>query len=247
MGLKLLARIGYLGKGTVYLLVGVRAIRAAFERVPTGGSEEAMERWGDALGMPFLLALSIGLGCFTLWRAVQVWREKEAGWLARLGYALSALLYFKLGKGALELVWESPDPDDPSEQEQMAAFLFSQPLGQALVALAGAVILTMGVYQFWKAYRSRFEEQEGFNAFTVWLARAGLAARGVAFLLLGSYVLRAAWMVRPEQVASLSEVMSMLRQQGGLWALALMGVGFTAYGLSMGVQARYYRPGQKAA
>lgn len=246
VSMKVLARIGYAAKGMVYTLVGLRAMRAAFEPIPPTGSQEAMHRWGVSLGLGFLVALGLGLICFALWRAVQTWTSRE-GWLARAGYALSGLFYFKIGKGALELVWERPDADDQREQEHLAAFLFDQPLGEALVALAGALVIGVGLYQFWKAYRAEFSEQDGFNRWTVTLARAGLIARGVAFALLGSALIRAAWSVSPRQVASLSDILSALKHQGGLWALGLMGLGLTAYGLSMFVQARFYRPGEKAA
>lgn len=42
MWLTLLARIGYLAKGLVYVLVGVRALRAVWEPVPPGGSQAAV-------------------------------------------------------------------------------------------------------------------------------------------------------------------------------------------------------------
>lgn len=244
--MKLLCRAGCAAKGLVYLLVGMRALRAAFEPIPPTGSKESMERWGEALGIPFLVLLALGLFSFALWRGLQTWSSPKGFW-SRAGYALSGLLYFKVGKEALELVWERPDADDQRKQEHLAAFLFSQPLGQALVGLAGAVVIGTGLYQFWKAYHAKFSAQEGFNPATVWLARAGLASRGVAFLLLGSYMVRAAWTVVPSQVASLSEILNMLKHEGGLWALALMGVGLTAYGISMGIQACTYRPGQPAA
>lgn len=248
MWLTILARVGYAAKGVVYFLIGVRALQAVTQHVRPAGSQEAVQRWGQELGEPFLVALGIGLGCFALWRGVQVvLNPDDRWWGARLGCALSGLLYAKLGKGALELAMERPDPDDPREQERLAAFLFTQPLGQAAVAIAGLLVVGVGVFQLVKAYRAKFEEQPAFSRAAVMLARFGLVARGVVFMVGGGYIVRAAWTLNPRQVASLSEILSVLQRDGGRWVLAAMALGLMAYGAAMWVQARTYRMGHSAA
>jgi len=156
-------------------------------------------------------------------------------------------LYGKLGKGALELALERPDPDDPREQEQLAAFLFAQPLGQLLVALVGVGLVGVAVFQFVKAWKGKFAVQLDYSDTALGFARVGLVARGVVFMLAGGYVVRAAWTLNPRQVASLSEILAVLRQDGGPLVLAVMACGLMAYGLTMGLQARHYRLGHPAA
>ncbi len=74
------------------------------------------------------------------------------------------------------------------------------------------------------------------------LAYAGLGARGCVFLALGAFVMRAAWTLNPKQVASVQEVFVTLRTLPyGPALLGGLGVGFIAYGLFMGLEARYRR------
>lgn len=253
MWLKTLARVGYVAKGVVYVLVGVRALRAVLAPVPPTGTEEAVVRWGEALGEPFLVLLGLGLLCFAAWRGAQVVFDPDGrgtswkGLADRAGCALSGLVYGKLGKGALELAWERPDPDDPREQEALAAFLFSQPLGQLLVALAGLGLIGVAVFQLVKAWQGHFAAQLDYSETALGVARIGLVSRGVVFALAGGYVIQAAWTLNPKQVASLSEILTVLRHDGGPAVLALMAVGLVAYGLTMGLQARHYRLGHPAA
>lgn len=253
MWLTLLARIGYVAKGLVYVLVGVRALRAVLEPVPPGGSQAAVERWGESLGVPFLVLLGLGLLCFALWRGVQVVFDPDdrgtsfKGLADRAGCALSGFFYGKLGKGALELALERPDADDPREQEQLAAFLFTQPLGQAVVAVAGMGLIGVGVFQLVKAYRGKFAVHLNYSGAALGVARFGLVARAVVFSLAGGYLMRASFTLNPRQVASLSEILAVLRQDGGPVVLAAMACGLIAYGLTMGLQARHYRLGHPAA
>lgn len=257
-----LARIGYSAKGVVYFLVGLLAIRAATQPFKPGGTEKALsavdhQPWGAEM----LIAVAVGLTCFVLWRAAQAILDADGkgrdwkGIAQRVGFAVSALFYAKLAKQSLDFALNWRDAEDLKEQEQMAAFLFTQPLGQALVALGGLLVLGLGVGQFVKAYKGKFKEQLGFTDLNrdehTWacrLATFGLMARGGVFCLLGGFIMQAAWTLNPRQVQSLEELLTTVKRlPAGEWLLALVGFGLLAYGLFMGVQARYHRLGQATA
>jgi hypothetical protein len=257
-----LARIGYTAKGIVYFLVGLLAIRAAMQPVKPAGTEKALSAVDhQPYGTEMLVVVAVGLACFVLWRAAQALLDadgKGRDWKAigqRVGFAVSALFYAKLAKQALILAFNWRDAEDLQEQEQMAGFLFTQPLGQALVALAGLLVLGLGIGQFVKAYKGKFKEQLGFTDLNrdehTWacrLATFGLVARGGVFCTLGVFIIRAAWTLNPRQVQSLQELLLTAKKlPAGEWVLGLVGFGLLAYGLFMGVQARYHRLGQATA
>ncbi len=159
------ARLGYAAKGMVYLLVGYRALKGALHWIRPAGSSEVLEGLQkQPLGEPLLLILAAGLAFFALWRAVQTFWDPEGvgkdwrGLLERTGYAVSGLFYGNLAAGALEMALEQVEPEDVHEQEQMAAFLLGQPLGQWLVAGAGLAVLGVGVAQLHKAWSGKFLE-----------------------------------------------------------------------------------------
>ena len=250
------ARLGHAAKGVVYLLVGYRALKGALRWIRPAGSGQALEALAkQPLGDPMLLVLAAGLSFFALWRAVQTFWDPDGvgrGWkglLERGGFALSGLFYGNLAAGALEMAVEQPEPEDIHEQERLAAFLLGQPLGQWLVALAGAGVVAVGIGQIYKACSGKFLEPLHVSEMKVWerrlvvlLAYAGLTARGCVFLAVGVFFMRAAWTLDPRQVESVGEIFSTLRVLPyGTALLGLVGSGFIAYGLFMLLEARYRR------
>lgn len=250
------ARLGHAAKGTVYLLVGYRALKGALRWIRPAGSSEALEGLQkQPLGDHLLLILAAGLAFFAVWRAVQTFWDPEGvgkswrGLLERAGYAMSGLFYGNLSAGALEMAVEKVEPEDVHEQEQLAAFLLGQPLGEWLVAAAGLVVLGVGLAQLTKAWSGKFLEPLHVAEMGIWerrlvvpLAYAGLGARGCVFLALGVFVMRAAWTLDPKEVESVQEIFVTLRRLPyGTALLAMVGVGFIAYGLFMCLEARYRR------
>lgn len=250
------SRLGHAAKGVVYLLVGYRVLKGALRWIRPAGSSQALEALQkQPLGEPLLLILAAGLGFFALWRAVQTFWDPERvgrdwrGLLERAGFAMSGLFYGNLAAGALEMALERPEPEDIHEQEQLAAFLLGQPLGEWLVALVGMVVIAVGLGQLYKAWSGKFLEPLHLADMKAWerrvvvaLAYAGLGARGCVFLALGAFVVRAAWTLDPGQVESVGEIFATLRSLPyGTHLLGLVGLGFVAYGLFMLVEARYRR------
>jgi hypothetical protein len=72
------------------------------------------------------------------------------------------------------------------------------------------------------------------------LSRAGIAARGVVFGLIGVLMVRAARQHDPEQAGGLRESLEMLEGMGR-WPLGLVALGLVAYGVYELLNARYRR------
>jgi len=246
---RLLARVGYASKGAVYALVGALALKAARTWSRPAGSSEALE----VLNHPFLLVIGLGLVAFSLWRLVQTVLDPDQngtswkGCLQRAGYAISGLVYFDLGKEALELLLERPEPEEQKHEEEMVAVALAQPGGEWLVGLVGLAIVGLGLAQLLKAFSASFLERldlhkmsPGARRWTSRLAVIGLVARGLVFLLVGVTVMGSAYTLNPKDVRTIEEVFGWVRRlDQGRGLLAAVGVGFLCYGALMAIEARY--------
>ena len=74
------------------------------------------------------------------------------------------------------------------------------------------------------------------------IGRFGLAARGIVFAIIGFFLLEAARQSDPSEARGLDGAVQALAQHPyGPWLLGIVALGLVAYGIHMGVQARYRR------
>jgi hypothetical protein len=258
MWVERLARFGYAAKGIVYAIIGVLAVQAA---VGQGGkTTDAKGALGAIAAQPFgkfLLALvAFGLIGYVVWRAVQTIQDPEhkgddpKGLATRLGYGISGLIYASLAFSAIGLIMGSGNSGSgSSSQQDWTARVLSQPFGQWLVGLVGAFIIGLGFYQMYKAYKAKFRKEMKLREMSpteeTWatrIGRFGIAARGIVFVIIGFFLLQAARQSDPNQVRGLDGALQALAQQPyGPWLLGIVALGLLAYGIYMGVQARYAR------
>lgn len=251
-----LARFGFAAKGIVYAIVGVLAAQSAFT---TGGkTTDAQGALQSVIAQPFgkvlLSLIAIGLVGYVLWRWVEAIVDPEnkgtdaKGIFQRLGYGLNGLVYAGLALSAVQLLLGSSSGDSSTDSAQdWTARLLSQPFGQWLVGTIGSMIIGLGFYEFYEAYSAKFREKlkldEMSDTEKTWatrLGRLGLVARGIVFVLIGVFLIQAARQSDPNQARGLDGTLQVLAQQPyGPWILALVAIGLVAYGIHMGVQARY--------
>ena len=258
MWVEKLARLGYAAKGIVYAIVGVLAVQAA---LGTGGkTTDTKGALGAIAQQPFgkflLALLALGLIGYAVWRFVQAIQDPEhkgndAKALARrVGYGISGFIYASLALSAIRLSMGSGAGRSSSSSEQdWTARLLSQPFGQWLVGLVGAFVIGLGFYQLYKAYKAKFRKHMKLQqmspteeAWATRIGRFGLAARGVVFAIIGFFLLEAARQSDPNQARGLDGALQSLAEQShGPWLLGIVALGLVAYGIHMGVQARYRR------
>lgn len=253
-----LARLGFAAKGLVYALVGFLAAQAAFG---TGGQKtDAQGALQTIVTQPFgqvLLSLvALGLFGYALWRLVEAMADPEhkgtdpKGLLQRCSYAGNGLIYASLALTAMQIVLGAGG-DSRNASQDWTARLLAQPFGQWLVGTVGALVVGLGFYQFYAAYKATFRQHlkrhamsEAEQTWTLRLGRLGLAARGVVFVVIGFFLLQAARQSNPKQVQGLGGALEALAQQPyGAWVLGLVALGLMAYGLYYLVQARYRQIG----
>ena len=250
------ARLGYMAKGTVYVVVGGLAFQAA---VGVGGrttdTEGALTSiFRQPLGPVLLALVALGLFSYAAWRLAQSLLDLERkgrspkGLVKRTGYLFSGLAYGGLGLSATRQVIGLTTGGGWTE-EDWTAFVLGHPFGRWLVAAAGVVLLGLALNAAVVALRPLYarklkqeEMSEGAEAVSSGLATVGLLARGLVFGLLGVFFIQAGWESDPQEVGGLSDVLiAIASQPQGPWLLGATSAGLIAYGLFALVQARYRR------
>lgn len=245
------ARLGFAARGAVYVMVGVLAARAAAGQggrtTDAHGAVRAIGRL-DASGM-LLLALALGLAAYAAWRFAQALQDLDEkgsgvkGLTVRTGYAASGMVHL-----ALALTTGGFARRSGSMRDWVARSL-GEPWGQWAVGLGGAAVVGAGLYQFHKAWTANFEDHLRTHRMSAsarrWsrrIGRFGLAARGVTFLIVGWFLVRAALRLSAREVRDFGGALRTLQaQEYGAWLLGIVALGLVSYGLLSFVDARYRR------
>jgi hypothetical protein len=138
------------------------------------------------------------------------------------------------------------DDRNPSD---WTAMVMRQPFGKWMVAAGGVGIAAYGVLRVFHAWKGHLKKHLVLDRYAararesiIWMGRIGQAARGVVFLVIGGYLVVAAWQTDPEQAKGLGEALGAIeRAPYGPLLLTAVAVGLIAYGLFQFVEARYRR------
>lgn len=246
--------IGYAAKGSLYLLLGILAVRAALnpgkEAAGTRAALEFLLR--VPLGRLFLGVLAIALIGYVLERFIRAAIDPghsdslDLKRIAlRVASAFRGMIYLSIAGSAFNMVVGKTQSDDPIED--LANQLFERPLGEWALFLGGIVVVGVGVVYLYIARTA--SHTRGFDANDIdrrlkrlagQLGTIGIAARGIAFVAIGIFLMRAALFARVEAAGGLKNALRLLedRPLGSLW-LGLVGAGFISYGLYMYFVAKY--------
>ena len=252
-----LARFGYAAKGFVYAAIGILALLAAFSiGGKTTGTSGALQTIAEQpFGRVLLILVAIGLVGYVIWRWVQAFSDPEnrgtdaKGIFIRLGCFISGVAYAAVAINAALLAFgsNSGGSGGSSSKQDWTATVMQQPFGRWLVGLAGAIIIGIGFYRIYKAYKTKFRKKLDLRELSreqeKWLvniSRFGIAARGVVFIMIGFFVIQAAKNYNPQEVKGLDGALLTLAQQSyGKVLLGLMALGLIAYAIYLWLQARY--------
>lgn len=240
------ARFGYAAKGVVFGVVGLLAINLA--RGAGGDAEGAQGAITEIGQQPFgrlLLALTaVGMISYAGWRMAQAAADTEdqgddaKGILVRIGFVISSFTYLALAFAAGRAALSGQDSSGSGDtRQQFTAEVLTQPLGQWLVGIFGAIIAGVGLYHFYRVYTANFmrsyrsgEMSPGQEKWARRIGRFGLAARGVTFCIIGWFFIQAAIQSDPSEAEGLGEALgSLLQQPFGAVLLGIVAAGFIAY------------------
>ncbi|MDJ0590468.1 MAG: DUF1206 domain-containing protein [Pleurocapsa sp. MO_226.B13] len=252
------ARFGYAAKGFVYGAIGILALLAAFttggKTTDTSGALQAISN--QPFGQILLALIAFGLVGYVIWRLIQGVNDPgnkgtdAKGILTRLGYVMSGIAYVGVAINAgLLAIGSSNGGSGGNSRQDWTAMVMQQPFGRWLVGLAGAVIVGIGFWRIYRAYKIKFRKKLNLSELKYqqedWLvniSRFGIAARGVVFIMIGFFVLQAAKNYNPQEVKGLDGALLTLAQQPfGKVLLSLMALGLVAYAVYLLLQARYRR------
>ena len=248
-----IARVGLVARGALYVMVGVLAVMAA---LGSGGKTTdprgAVAEVGRLeAGEPLLLLLALGLTAFAVWRAVQAIQDLDrkgrslGALLTRLGFLISGFLHLMLAATTAGVVITVRG----GSVRSWVARALVEPLGVYAVAIAGAIVIGVGFEQFYRAWSMSFEKDLDMKAMSpgmqTWvgvIGRLGFTARGITFLIVGWFLIRAAMNVSAREVKDMGQALRVIGTQWhGDVLLGLVAVGTVAYGLMTFIEARYRR------
>ena len=253
--LELLARLGYAARGVVNLLIGLLALLAAFgQGGGATGSKGALQMLPfQPLGNVLLAVAALGLFGFALWRVFQSLLDADGlgrtprAMVVRFGQMVSAFAYTGLGVFAMSLLFGlGTGGGEEQSARDWTRWLLAQPFGRWLVTAIGLAIIGAGLGMAHKAWSGSFARHLACDRATAtWvmpLGRLGYAARAVVFLVIGGFLVLAAYQADPSEAHGLGGALLALQKQPfGRVLFALVAFGLAAFGTFEFAEARYRR------
>lgn len=251
-----LARLGYICKAFIYTIVGSLAIAAALRRggriTDTSGALRVI--LGQPYGRAMLLVLAIGLCGYALWRILDAIRDPDhhgtdfKGVVTRIGNVVRAAVYGGLGLEAFRL-FRGLRGSNGREAQMWTARILDMPLGALIVGLLGAIVLVYGVSEIIASFKGGYSRTLDITPIPVGLrqiaeatSRLGIGARGVIIIVLGVFLVRAAFENDPSEAhGTRDSMLELANAVEGQWILAFIGAGLLAYAVDQAIHARCRR------
>jgi hypothetical protein len=255
-GIVSLARLGWVAKGAVYILLGVLAIPIAREShgQDDGGTGDtqasqtgAVARIADSMfGELALWAVAIGLMLYVIWRLVSIVLPADntaKAWITRVGYVVSAIVYTGVAWTAVSYARAGASSAEGGQEdsriERLTAEWLQKTAGQWLIGIVGAIVIGIGLAFIYRGISAEFRkelEPGGVGPIShesiVTLGRVGWIGRGVMMGIVGWFLVRAAIDYRPDEAhgidGALREATSTGWGRGLVWVVA---VGLAVYGI----------------
>ena len=249
--LDVMARIGLVVYGVVYVLIAWLAAEAALGH-PSGSASGAgalEEIAQKPLGSALLWLVAGGLAALVVWQVCQTiggHRDDDGArrGLARLGSAGRAVVL-----GVLSALAVRTALGDAGGGGGTTGSLLRLPFGTLLVLAAAAVIMAVALTSAWRGLTDRWRkdvEVEGrtgdVGRVVQVLARAGHLSRALAFGVIAVLVARAALEHDSQQRTGLDQAIVRFRDEPlGPWLIVVVAVGLACYGAYQLVRAWYLR------
>lgn len=244
-----LGRLWLIARGVMYVVVGVLAANVARGADEQADKQGALRTIGSTgIGRIALLGVVAGFAGYALWRLLEATvRPGDRGWAGRVRSFGHALLYTGFAITTLAFVATKRSANSDDRERDYTARILSWPGGRYIVAAVGLTLVGIGVANAYRAvsgrYRKHLKEHEVPEHCEWWfpiVAHAGLAARTVAFSLVGAFLVQAAVTFDPKKARGLDGALRTIAQEPwGRPAIVAVAVGLIAFGAWCFVEARY--------
>jgi hypothetical protein len=252
------AKFGLVAKGVVYTLSGVLALLAALH-IGKNNEEQADKAgvfnfiYDQPMGQGLLGIIAIGLLCYACWRLLQGIKDTEnkgsdlKGLARRVVYIFSGLLYLTIAFYAAKIVLTDHKENGDAKKE-LAQTLLDQPFGQLLMVIAAAIMIGSGISQFYRALSGSYKKHvqkakyDNPNAgpLLVKMGKLGYIARGIVWLVVGWFFLKAAYDASPDEAGDSGSIFNWVEAGPyGSLILAVLSLGLICYGVFMFIRAKY--------
>lgn len=249
-----LARAGIFSRGVVYVVVAILVASIALGR---SGKEADGKGAVDAvaaqpLGRSLLVVLCVGFVGYIIWQVLRaISRDRKLSGRAdaarRLPAAAAAILYSSFLLSTVRVILGSSQQSSQSSQQAGTARLLNASGGRGIVVVVGLVVVASGLALGWQAITRGFERplntrrmSDLMRTAAIGLGVGGEAVRSIAVLIIGGFVLSSAIDADARQSKGLDAALRTFagKPYGGP-LLAVIGLGFLAYGLYSFIETRY--------
>lgn len=239
-----LCRIGFVGRGLLYILIGLLVLGTGRTEDLTG----ALEYLGDGSGRLLLMGICAGMAAYGLWRLADAafgmehpGDGKEA-MATRSAAGLIGLIYLYLAYKALRILVAS-DTASTSAQQQ-ADTVLDLPGGAVMLGFAAVVLAVAGLAQLRASLSCSFLRRLDGRAQGIpvkWLGRVGYAARGIVFLLVALLIGQAALDDESSEAGGMEQALDLLSGPV-LYAVAAGLILFGIFSIIEGLFRRIHEP-----
>lgn len=210
------ARVGLLGRGLLWGVLGIIALRLAAGQGGQADRKGALRGVADApLGEPLLLVCALGFAAYATWRFLEaVGGHKDCDGLKRWGKRVSSLgkaglyAFFAVTTTTFLLGFNRSGRQDP---EPWTARVMAAPGGRYLVGLVGLGLVGGGIYIAVRGARTKHMDKlhycGRFESAVQAVGVIGLVGRGTVVAMVGWFLVDAAIDARPQDARGLDEAL----------------------------------------
>lgn len=255
-GLEVLARVGLIAYGVVYLLIGWLALQFAWGAGPSKSPDPsgAFQTLAEQpLGNVLLWLIALSLVALGLWRASDVfWGYRDSDRAERVRRRIHSGAWSGIYCGlGVRSAWVAAGFGSASSNAPQHATIgvLAWPGGRAIVITAGLIIVGIGLVEATRGVRKSFSGEIDTSSLSaaaqkgvLHLGQVGYVTKGMALGIVGSLLSYAAWTFDWNKASGLDGALqTVLEQPFGRWLLSAMAVGFAAFGVFAMLQFRYRR------
>ena len=243
-----LAKMGYLARGVVYLVIGGLAVMAALGKggETTDSKGAIVEIMHQPFGTFLLVVLVIGLFGFVIWRLVQAISDTDAHGTSAKGIAVRTGLFASAISHALLAVWTIMLLLGDESRSQNGEQFLTTDLGQVVIGLAGLAFVGTGLAHIYKGWTASFEHYMRIpgdkNIWARPLCQFGLISRGIVWCIVAWFCINSALSAKSGEIKGIVDALELLRESAyGTWLFGIVAAGLFAFGVYGILQAMYRR------